>query len=101
MLSVAIVIDASTVAARLAWSPIMTGGRFVYTTAPGDSLTLIGARYGVEVRAIAGLNDLSLTTRLRVGQPLLIDNRHLIPELFGAPIEDIFLSPSSRSSKAI
>ena len=64
----------------------MTGGRFVYAAVRGDSLAVVGARYGVEPRVLARLNNLSATARLRVGQPLTIDNRHLIPETMNASI---------------
>jgi L,D-transpeptidase ErfK/SrfK len=86
VLAAAVVPESSAVAARSGVPAIMTGGRFAYTTVSGDSLTIVGARYGVEPRVIATLNDLSPTARLRVGQTLTIDNRHLIPEPFPAPI---------------
>ena len=86
VLAAAIALESSTMAARSGGPAIMTGRRFVYTTVPGDSLTIVGARYGIESRVIARLNDLSPTARLRVGQTLTIDNRHLIPEPFPAPI---------------
>lgn len=76
----------SSVAARSHGPAIVTGGRFVYTAVPGDSISIVSARYGVEPRVIARLNDLSPTARLRVGQTLTIDNRHLIPQPFSAPI---------------
>lgn len=86
VLAAAIALESSTVAAGRGGPAIMTGGRFAYTTVSGDSLTIVGARYGVEPRVIANLNDLSPTSRLRVGQTLTIDNRHLIPEPFPAAI---------------
>lgn len=86
VLAAAIALESSAVVARSGVPAIMTGGRFVYTAVPGDSITLVSARYGVEPRAIARLNDLTPTARLRVGQTLMIDNRHLIPEPFPAPV---------------
>lgn len=58
----------------------MTGQRFSYTVQPGDSLTLVSARFGIDVAGIADLNGLTAGARLRVGQTLVIDNRHLIPD---------------------
>ena len=58
----------------------MTGQRFSYTVKPGDSLTLVSARFGVDVAGLADLNGLTAGAGLRVGQPLAIDNRHLIPD---------------------
>jgi L,D-transpeptidase ErfK/SrfK len=65
-------------AARTA--PGMTGQRFSYTVKAGDSLTLVSARYGVDLAALADLNGLASNARLRTGQTLVIDNRHLIPD---------------------
>jgi L,D-transpeptidase ErfK/SrfK len=59
----------------------MTGSRFVYTVKPGDSLTLVSARFGVDLAGLIALNRLASDARLRVGQTLLVDNRHLIPEI--------------------
>jgi L,D-transpeptidase ErfK/SrfK len=59
----------------------MTGGRFVYTVRAGDSLTLVSARFGVDLAFLVALNRFDPNTRLRVGQTLLVDNRHLIPEV--------------------
>jgi L,D-transpeptidase ErfK/SrfK len=60
-------------------APGMTGQRFSYTVRPGESLTLVSARFGVDLAALAGLNGLASTARLGVGQTLVVDNRHLIP----------------------
>lgn len=57
----------------------LTGGEFVYTAQKGDSLTSIGARFGVEVRVLAKDNGLNPATRLREGQVLRVDNRHVVP----------------------
>jgi len=57
----------------------LTGGRFVYEVVPGDHLTGIGARFGVAVAVLARENGLPATARLRPGQTLRIDNRHLAP----------------------
>jgi LysM repeat protein len=43
-----------------------------YTVQPGDSLTTIAARYNLTVDALAAANNLTVTTRLVVGQRLSI-----------------------------
>jgi L,D-transpeptidase ErfK/SrfK len=86
LLAMGLLIGSSTAAARPDRMAIMTGGRFSYTTLRGDSLAILGARYGVEPKVIARLNNLTPTARLRVGQTLTIDNRHVIPEAITAPI---------------
>ena len=66
--------------------PGMTGQRFSYPVKAGESLTLVSARFGVDLAALADLNGLAPTARLGVGQRLLIDNRHLIPDRRDAAI---------------
>lgn len=66
-------------AGRSGIAALMTGGQFIYTAQPSDSLTLVGARFGVDLAALAALNHLDRNARLRAGQTLLVDNRHLIP----------------------
>ena len=58
----------------------LTGGEFAYTTQKGDSLTSIGARFGIEVRVLAKDNGLNPAVRLREGQVLRVDNRHIVPQ---------------------
>jgi len=58
---------------------ILTGGVTTYTTSAGDSLRSIGARFGVDVPALAADNGLTPAARLAVGQALRVDNRHLVP----------------------
>lgn len=59
----------------------MTGGVFSYVVEKGDSLTLIGARFGVAVKTLALLNGLRSNAPLKEGQTLEIDNRHLVPRM--------------------
>jgi LysM repeat protein len=47
-------------------------GVTTYTVQPGDSLTGVAARYGVTIDALAAANNLTVTTRLQVGQQLVI-----------------------------
>jgi L,D-transpeptidase ErfK/SrfK len=57
----------------------IVGGDFEYIVQRGDSLTGIGARYGVPVGALAGANGLASNARLKENQKLRIDNRHIVP----------------------
>ena len=61
----------------------IVGGEFFYSVQTGDSMAGIGARFGVDVRVLAENNTLGTTDRLRVGQRLRIDNRHVVPPLDG------------------
>jgi L,D-transpeptidase ErfK/SrfK len=60
---------------------LLVGGEFTYTVRSGDSLTAVGARFGVEPRSLAERNHLSPAAGLRIGQVLRVDNRHVIPFL--------------------
>lgn len=66
-------------AARARAEGPLVGGEFEYAARPGDSLTLIGARFGVSVPTLATANGLRRGDRLSVGQRLRIDNRHVVP----------------------
>lgn len=57
----------------------MTGSAFTYTVLPGDSLTGIGARFGMDPQLLARVNGLSMTVPLKPGQVLDVDNRHIVP----------------------
>jgi L,D-transpeptidase ErfK/SrfK len=58
----------------------LVGGEFSYTAKRGDSLTAIGARFAVDAAVIAADNNLSASSPLKLGQPLRINNRHIIPK---------------------
>ena len=58
---------------------VIVGGEFDYTVRRGDSLTGIGALFAVSPKAIAARNGLSTTRKLRPGQVLRVDNRHIVP----------------------
>lgn len=60
-------------------SNVVVGREFTYVVRRGDSLTSVGARFGVEVNTIAVANSLSPLALLREGQELRIDNRHIVP----------------------
>jgi L,D-transpeptidase ErfK/SrfK len=59
----------------------LIGGEFSYVVRRGDSLTGIGARFGVGVGVLAADNDVSPSTLLKTGQQLRVDNRHIVPNI--------------------
>jgi len=64
----------------------IVGSESQYTVRAGDSLTKIGARVGVSPEGLAEANGLDLSGRLRIGQILNVDNRHIVPSLKDARI---------------
>jgi L,D-transpeptidase ErfK/SrfK len=84
----------------------VTGSLFSYTVAKGDSLTLIGARFGAAISTIAELNGLNPSAVLRTGRTLQIDNRHLVPSaleegiLLNVPQRMLFIFKSGRLAGA-
>ena len=59
----------------------VVGKQFLYTVASGESLTSIGARFGVGAAVLAAQNNFSPDRRLKAGQQLRIDNRHIVPNM--------------------
>ncbi|HME62823.1 MAG TPA: LysM peptidoglycan-binding domain-containing protein, partial [Candidatus Binatia bacterium] len=66
---------------QLPLSDQLTGGEFSYVVQKGDSLTSIGAKFGIGARYLAAINDLSASGVLKIGQQLRIDNRHIVPAI--------------------
>jgi L,D-transpeptidase ErfK/SrfK len=64
-------------------SVAVTGGVRAYEIAEGDSLTSVGARFGVEPRVLAQDNGLAPNARLRTGDRLIVDFRHIAPAATG------------------
>lgn len=58
----------------------VTGGEFTYAVRKGDSLASISSRFGVLEKVLARDNGLRPPYRLKIGDRLKVDNRHLIPE---------------------
>jgi L,D-transpeptidase ErfK/SrfK len=58
----------------------LVGGPSLHQVKRGDSLALLGARFGVEPRLLARANGLSPQARLALGQSLRVDNRHVVPD---------------------
>jgi L,D-transpeptidase ErfK/SrfK len=65
---------------------LLTGAVREYHVASGDSLTSIGARFGVERAVLAGDNGLAANARLRAGQRLSVDARHIAPPAAGSRV---------------
>jgi len=55
----------------------LVGSELEYIVAQGESLTGVGARFGVEIPALAAANGLTAHSRLAAGQVLRVDGRHL------------------------
>jgi L,D-transpeptidase ErfK/SrfK len=55
----------------------LVGSEIEYRVAPRDTLTGIGARFGVEVPALAAANGLTGRSRIAAGQILRVDARHI------------------------
>lgn len=60
-------------------SSALTGSVFEYPVQSGDSLTKIGARFGVSAKVLARENELAYQAKLSPNQWLTIDNRHIVP----------------------
>ena len=60
-------------------SHIVSGGRFYYVVGRGDSFTSLGSRYGVDPEVLAQANGRAIRSRLKAGDGLWIDNRHIVP----------------------
>jgi len=70
---------ASAMAQTVQQGVALTGTVFTCTVSQGDSLTGIGARFGMEPRLLARANGLSATAKLKPGRVLEVDNRHIVP----------------------
>ena len=70
---------ASNAEDRSLLSDQLVGREFTYIVQPGDSLTAIGARFGVGVNILADSNKLAHNARLKIAQELIVDNRHIVP----------------------
>lgn len=57
----------------------LTGHVGVHVLVPGDTLSSLSARLGVDTRTLASDNAMSITTVLEAGRKLRVDNRHIVP----------------------
>jgi L,D-transpeptidase ErfK/SrfK len=84
----------------------LVGGEFTYQVRRGDSLTSIGARFGVDSRVIAATNRFSPNSTLKEGRSISIDNRHIIPQgisdglLINLPQRMLYLFKSGALARA-
>jgi L,D-transpeptidase ErfK/SrfK len=60
-------------------STVVTGAVRPYEISDGDTLTSVAARFGVEPRTLARDNSLRPEARLRTGDRLIVDDRHVAP----------------------
>jgi L,D-transpeptidase ErfK/SrfK len=80
----------------------IAGSEFDYIVRRGDSLQSLASRYGVSVAVLAAANHLKRPFRLRPGEVLHIDNRHIPPEeiahgiLINVPQRMLFLFDSGK-----
>jgi L,D-transpeptidase ErfK/SrfK len=84
----------------------LVGREFTYIVRPGDSLTAIGARFGVGVNILTDINKLAHNARLRIAQELSIDNRHIVPRalddgiVINIPQRMLYLFKAGRALRA-
>ena len=71
----------------------ITGDRIEHVVQRGDTLSSLGARFGIERRVLARQNGIAADARLRAGQPLVIDTRHIVPKSDG---EDLLINIPQR-----
>ena len=60
--------------------PPVVGAEWVHVAVAGDSWTTIGAREGITPAVLAARNGRTLTSPLRAGDIIVIDNRHVAPD---------------------
>src|SRR5688572_29323695 len=77
--SLLIALSVSAAVAAASGSPSITGEVQQYRVASGDTLALVAARFGLEPAVLARDNSLTATARLKPGDTLEIDNRHIVP----------------------
>jgi L,D-transpeptidase ErfK/SrfK len=64
----------------------LLGREFLYVVRPGDSLALVGARFGVDAGRLARSNGIPRGARLPIGRSLQVDNRRIVPDAVGEGI---------------
>ena len=72
--------DGPPVLAQGAGTQPLTGQVMTYQVRRGDTLSSLGARYGLHIRTLASDNRMHVTDILEVGRSLRIDNRHVVPD---------------------
>lgn len=70
------------------------GSEFQYVTITGDSWQRIGARYGIAPGVLATLNGRRPDSRLKAGDVVRVDSRHLVPR--GGPQDGLTINVPQR-----
>jgi L,D-transpeptidase ErfK/SrfK len=65
--------------------PSIVGGEWIHVAVSGESWTTIGAREGVTSSVLAARNGRTLKSPLKVGDVVVIDNRHIVPDTDATP----------------
>jgi L,D-transpeptidase ErfK/SrfK len=84
-------------------SSLLTGGVFQHQVGRGESLALLGSRFGVDPRELADRNHLDVRSVLQPGQILSVENFHIVPLgsadvpiVINVPQRMLFLSDAER-----
>lgn len=72
----------SAAAFAIAGTPAITGDVQRYQIMRGDTLALVAARFGLEPAVLARDNGIPANARLKPGETIEVDNRHIIPSGF-------------------
>ena len=75
----AVLVYSAALAAFASGSPAVTGEVQRYQVLHGDTLGLVAARFGLEPAVLARDNGLASGARLKPGDTLEVDNRHIVP----------------------
>jgi L,D-transpeptidase ErfK/SrfK len=78
----AVIASSAVLAAFASDSPAVTGDVQQYQVMSGDTLGLVAARFGLEPAVLARDNGLAAGARLKPGDTLEVDNRHIVPTGF-------------------
>lgn len=90
-----------------AQSPMIIGRKTNYTVRKGDSLRMIGAKFGADWRVIARDNGIAPGTGVKPGQKLLINTTRIIPKVMAEgiviniPDRTLYLFKGKKLEKAL
>ena len=76
-------------AGHIPLSQEMTGGVSGHLVLPGETLSSIGSRVGVDTNPLARTNQMRGSAPVRAGAVLQIDNRHLVPVGAGSVVINV------------
>jgi L,D-transpeptidase ErfK/SrfK len=65
----------------LAPAAVIVGSETIYSIVPGDSLLLVSAKLGVDMKAVARENNLKMNEPLQPGRELRVNTRKIAPKL--------------------